>query len=150
MIIDVSNPSAGRDGDAIVKFVADQGGAGLATAEWLPGSHIVRAFNAIGAGNLAMDAHRPGEPVGVPIAGDDPKAVALAVSLIKKTGFEPVLIGGLAKGKYLVPGTPCRVNTRQLRFEKSLRVCPERACPAGNRIISAIHFSYRRASHPKP
>ena len=29
LIIDVSNPSAGRDGDAIVKFVADQGGAGL-------------------------------------------------------------------------------------------------------------------------
>jgi predicted dinucleotide-binding enzyme len=106
LIIDVSNPSAGRDGDAIVKFVADQGGAGLATAKLLPGAHIVRAFNAIGAGNLATDAHRSGEPVGVPIAGDDPKAIALATSLIKETGFEPVLIGGLAKGKYLVPGTP--------------------------------------------
>jgi 8-hydroxy-5-deazaflavin:NADPH oxidoreductase len=106
LIIDVSNPSAGRDGDAIVKFVADQGGAGLATAKLLPGARIVRAFNAIGAGSLATDAHRPGEPVGVPIAGDDPKAVALATSLIKETGFEPVLIGGLAKGKYLVPGTP--------------------------------------------
>ena len=106
LIIDVSNPSAGRDGDAIVKFVADQGGAGLATAKLLPGAHIVRAFNAIGAGSLATDARRPGEPVGVPIAGDDPKAIALATSLIKETGFEPVLIGGLAKGKYLVPGTP--------------------------------------------
>jgi predicted dinucleotide-binding enzyme len=106
LIIDVSNPSTGRDGDAIVKFVADQGGAGLATAKLLPGAHIVRAFNAIGAGSLATDAHRPGEPVGVPIAGDDPKAVALATSLIKETGFEPVLVGGLAKGKYLVPGTP--------------------------------------------
>ena len=80
--------------------------AGLATAKLLPGAHIVRAFNAIGAGSLATDAHRPGEPVGVPIAGDDPKAIALATSLIKETGFEPVLIGGLAKGKYLVPGTP--------------------------------------------
>jgi predicted dinucleotide-binding enzyme len=106
LIIDVSNPSAGRDGDAIVKFVADQGGAGLATAKLLPGAHIVRAFNAIGAGSLATDAHRPGGPGGVPIAGDDPKAVALAISLIKETGFEPVLVGGLAKGKYLVPGTP--------------------------------------------
>jgi len=26
--------------------------------------------------------------------------------LIKEIGFEPVLVGGLAKGKYLVPGTP--------------------------------------------
>jgi len=42
----------------------------------------------------------------VPIAGDDPDAIALATRLIKETGFEPVLVGGLAKGKYLVPGTP--------------------------------------------
>ena len=42
----------------------------------------------------------------MPIAGDDPKAVALATRLIKEIGFEPVFIGGLAKGKYLVPGTP--------------------------------------------
>ena len=106
LIIDVSNPVAGRDGDTIVKWVADQGGAGLATAKLLPGAHIVRGFNAIGFGALANDAHRPGEPVGVPIAGDDPKAIALATSLIRETGFEPVLVGGLAKGKYLVPGTP--------------------------------------------
>ena len=105
LIIDVSNPSAGRDGDAIVKFVADQGGAGLATAKLLPGAHIVRAFNAIGAGSLASDAHRPGEPVGVPIAGDDPQAITLATKLFKETRFEPVLIGGLAKGKYLVSGS---------------------------------------------
>ena len=26
--------------------------------------------------------------------------------LIKEIGFEPVLVGGLEKGKYLVPGTP--------------------------------------------
>jgi hypothetical protein len=26
--------------------------------------------------------------------------------LIKGSGFEPVLVGGLAMGKYLVPGTP--------------------------------------------
>jgi predicted dinucleotide-binding enzyme len=106
LIIDVSNPVARRDGDAIVKWADDQGGAGLATAKLLPGAHIVRAFNALGSGALANDAHRPGEPIGVPIAGDDPKAIALATSLIKETGFEPVLIGGLAKGKYLVPGTP--------------------------------------------
>jgi 8-hydroxy-5-deazaflavin:NADPH oxidoreductase len=66
----------------------------------------VRAFNAINFARLARDAHRPGEPVGVPIAGDDPNAVALATKLIKEIGFEPVLVGGLAMGKYLVPGTP--------------------------------------------
>jgi 8-hydroxy-5-deazaflavin:NADPH oxidoreductase len=106
LVLDVSNPIARRDGDAIVNWVAEQGGAGLATAKLLPGAHLVRGFNAINYTRLAADAHRPGEPVGVPIAGDDPNAVALATQLIKEIGFEPVLVGGLAMGKYLVPGTP--------------------------------------------
>ncbi len=55
---------------------------------------------------LSADAHRPGGPVGIPIAGDDPNAIAIASNLIRQIGYEPVLIGGLAKGKSLVPGTP--------------------------------------------
>ena len=104
--MDVSNPIARRDGDDLVKWVGEQGGAGLATAKLLPGAHLVRAFNAIGSGRLAALAHRAGEPAGVPIAGDDAKAIAVAESLIRGIGFEPVLVGGLAMGKYLVPGTP--------------------------------------------
>ena len=106
LVIDVSNPIPRRDGEDFVKSVNAQGGAGLATAKWLPGSHIVRAFNAIGSGRLADIAHRPGNPVGMPIAGDDPKAIAAAEALIREIGFEPVLVGGLAMGRHLVPGTP--------------------------------------------
>jgi predicted dinucleotide-binding enzyme len=106
LVMDVSNPIARRDGEAIVKWVGEQGGAGLATAALLPGARIVRAFNAIGAGRLAAIAHRAGERVGVPIAGDDAKAIGVAETLIRDIGFEPVLVGGLAMGKYLLPGTP--------------------------------------------
>jgi 8-hydroxy-5-deazaflavin:NADPH oxidoreductase len=106
LVIDVSNPIARRDGEDIVKWVGEQGGAGLATAKLLPGARLVRGFNAIGSGSLTAHAHQAPEPVGVPIAGDDANAVALATSLIKEIGFEPVLVGGLAMGKYLVPGTP--------------------------------------------
>ena len=106
LVLDVSNPIARRDGDDLAKWVEQQGGAGLATAKLLPGAHIVRAFNAIGSAKLSEDAHRPGEPVGVPIAGDDQNALAIASNLIREIGFEPVIIGGLAMGKYLVPGTP--------------------------------------------
>jgi 8-hydroxy-5-deazaflavin:NADPH oxidoreductase len=106
LVLDVSNPIQARDGADIVKWVAEQGGAGLATAKVLPGAKLVRGFNAIGAGKLTADAHRPGDPVGVPIAGDDPKAIAIASALAKEIGFEPVLVGGLPMGKYLVPGTP--------------------------------------------
>ena len=106
LVVDVSNPILQRDGAAIVNWVAEQGGAGLATAKLLSGAHLVRGFNAINYVRLAADAHRPGEPVGVPIAGDDPNAIALATRLIKEIGFEPVPVGGLSMGKYLVPGTP--------------------------------------------
>ena len=106
LVIDVSNPIARRDGAEIVKWVDEQGGPGLATAKFLPGAHIVRAFNAINYAKLAADAHRQGELVGVPIAGDDPHAIDIASGLIREIGFDPVVIGGLAMGKYLVPGTP--------------------------------------------
>jgi predicted dinucleotide-binding enzyme len=106
LVMDVSNPIARRDGEDLVRWVGERGGAGLATATLIPGARIVRAFNAIGAGRLAQLAHRPGDLIGVPIAGDDPKAIAVAEGLIREIGFEPVLVGGLAMGKHLVPGSP--------------------------------------------
>ena len=106
LVLDVSNPIPLRDGSTFVQGVADQGGPGLVTAKLLPGAHIVRAFNAISYRSLTPNAHRTGEPLGIPIAGDEEKAIALATRLIKEIGFEPVLVGGLAMGKYLVPGTP--------------------------------------------
>ena len=106
LVMDVSNPIAQRDGEELVKSVEQQGGAGLATAALLPGAHLVRAFNAIGFAQLPQLAHRQGDPAGVPIAGDDQNALAIASRLIKEIGFEPVVVGGLAMGKYLVPRTP--------------------------------------------
>jgi predicted dinucleotide-binding enzyme len=47
----------------------------------------------------------PGK-LGMPIAGDDAQAIAVASRLIRDVGYEPVLIGGLDMGKYLMPGTP--------------------------------------------
>ena len=66
---------------------------------------LVRAFNAISYARLPVS--RIGRTtVGVPIAGDDQKAIAVAEKLIREMGFEPVLVGGLAMGRHLVPGTP--------------------------------------------
>ena len=106
LVVDVSNPIARRDGEEYVKKINEQGGVGLFAAKMFPGVHLVRGFNAIGSGGLEKNAHRSGEPLGVPIASDDPKAVELATRLIKDIGFEAVLVGGMSKGKYLVPGTP--------------------------------------------
>jgi predicted dinucleotide-binding enzyme len=103
VVIDTSNPIPGRDGD--IATWARNKGAGLATAELLPGARIVRAFNAIGYMRMAEAAQRP-ERAGMPMAGDDAKANEIASVLVRQIGYEPVVIGPLAMGKHLIPGTP--------------------------------------------
>jgi predicted dinucleotide-binding enzyme len=103
VIIDACNPFPSRDGD--VGVWAQEKGAGLASAELLPGARIVRAFNAVGYSRLPDAAsHQP--RYGMPIAGDDAKAIEIASGLIRDVGYEPVLVGGLAMGRHLVPRTP--------------------------------------------
>ena len=103
LILDASNPIPARDGEIATK--AREMGTGQYTAQLLPGAHIVRAFNAIGYMKLPADANRAGERIGVPMAGDDATALALASDLVREIGFDPVVIGGTAAGKYLIPGT---------------------------------------------
>ena len=103
VVIDTCNPFPKRDGE--IADWAREKGAGLASAELLPGARIVRAFNAIGSARMGSAYQEPGV-VGMPIAGDDAEAVEVASGLIREIGYEPVLIGGLAMGKHLIPGTP--------------------------------------------
>jgi predicted dinucleotide-binding enzyme len=102
VVIDTCNPFPGRDGE--IAEWARKKGAGLASAELLPGARLVRAFNAIGAARMGSAHEEPGR-VGMPIAGDDAQAIAMASRLIRDIGYEPVLIGGLVMGKHLMPGT---------------------------------------------
>jgi len=103
VVIDTCNPIVNRDGE--IATWAREKGAGLASAELLPGARIVRAFNAIGSTRMGTAHQQPGA-IGMPIAGDDAEAIAIASRLIRDIGYEPVVIGGLALGKHLVPGTP--------------------------------------------
>jgi len=103
VVLDACNPFPNRDGDIANRARAQ--GAGRVSAELLPGARIVRAFNAVGAARMGQAHELPGK-IGMPIAGDDKEAIEAASRLIREIGYEPVLIGGLDKGKYLMPGTP--------------------------------------------
>jgi predicted dinucleotide-binding enzyme len=103
IVIDTCNPFLERDGET-GKW-AQEKGAGVASAELLPGARIVRAFNAVGAARMA-EAHKTPGRYGMPIAGDDAKAIAIASGLIRDVGYEPVLVGGLEMGRHLVPRQP--------------------------------------------
>lgn len=103
VVIDACNPFPRRDGEIAER--AREKGAGLMSAELLPGARIVRAFNAVGADRMGRAHEEPGR-IGMPIAGDDEEAVHIASTVIREIGYEPVRIGGLEMGRYLMPGTP--------------------------------------------
>jgi len=110
IVLDTCNPYPERDGD--MANAARVKGTGVADPEFLPGTRLVRAFNAIYADNLPLEAHRKPPLVGIPLAGDAPEALKVAQRLVTDAGFEPVVVGGLARAREFDVGTP--VYTRLL------------------------------------
>jgi hypothetical protein len=71
-----------------------------------PGARWVKAFNTVYFKVLEREAHRNGDRVGIPLASDDPRALDIAADLVRDAGFEPVVVGPLARGKEFEPDTP--------------------------------------------
>ena len=116
IVLDAGNPNVRRDGAIAEAAVAK--GAGLATAELLPGARIVRAFNQLNNKVFLSEAHRAGERLAVPIAGDDKEALTVASRLVTDAGFEPVVVGPLAAGKSFDSSQPIflkAMTARELR-----------------------------------
>jgi hypothetical protein len=104
IVLDTGNPYPERDGAMAEE--ARRKGTGVASAEFLPGTRLVRAFNAINSGDLKSQAHRKGDRVAIPLAGDDAEALAVAQRLVQDAGFEPVVVGPLSRAKEFDVGTP--------------------------------------------
>ena len=117
VVLETGNPFPGRDGD-MARSVR-QKGTGVASAEFLPGVLLVRAFNTIPYYDLRSEAHRSGDRVAVPLAGDDEGALNIASSLVKDAGFEPVIIGPLSRAQEFDVGTS--VFARALTAEELRR-----------------------------
>jgi 8-hydroxy-5-deazaflavin:NADPH oxidoreductase len=104
IVLDAGNAVPSRDGE--ISKEAQELGIGLTSAKYLPKARIVRAFNTLSYLVLANNAHRAGERMAIPIAGDDKEAVALAAKLIQDAGFDPVIIGSLQSAKLFAQGGP--------------------------------------------
>lgn len=103
IVLETGNPYPQRDGDMALE--ARRKGTGAASAEFLPGVRLVRAFNAINSDDLAGEAHRRGGLYAIPLAGDDREALETAQWLVRAAGFEPVIVGGLARARDFDVGT---------------------------------------------
>lgn len=107
-VIDLTNPYPDRDGPMAEQ--ARKEGTGVADPKYLPGAHLVRAFNSIIYTNLSKLAHRSGDLAAIPIAGDDERAVAVTGQLVRDAGFEPVVVGPLSSARLFDVDTPVYVK----------------------------------------
>lgn len=104
IVLDAGNAVPARDGE--IAKEAREIGIGAASAKYLPKARIVRAFNTINYKVLGQQAHRSGERMAIPIAGDDKEAIAIASRLVRDAGFDPVVIGALESAKLFAQGGP--------------------------------------------
>lgn len=85
--------------------------AGLPESRWVErklGRPVIKAFNNIYAKHL-LDLGRPaGSPtrIALPVAGDNPAAKSIVMSLIEQLGFDAVDAGGLDDSWRQQPATP--------------------------------------------
>jgi hypothetical protein len=116
VVLDTCNPIENRDGPMAAEMRAK--GTGVASAELLPGVRLVRAFNCVGWNSMRTEAHRAGEKLAIPLAADDPAGLKVAIGLVQDAGFEPVVVGGLARAREFDVGTPIfgkSVTAKELR-----------------------------------
>jgi predicted dinucleotide-binding enzyme len=104
IVLDTSNPVANRDGPMAEE--AKRKGSGIASAELLPGTRLVRAFNCIPAASLANEPNRQPDRIAIPLAGDDAEALEMAQRLVDAAGFDSVVIGGLEDARLFDLGEP--------------------------------------------
>lgn len=110
VVLDANNPIARRDG-AVAQQVVDGGqGSATWTAAQLPEVRVVKAFNTVYFKVMLAQGGRPErgrpEPVGVPLAGDDAEALAIAAKLVSEAGMAPVIVGDASTSARFDPGTP--------------------------------------------
>jgi hypothetical protein len=110
IVVDANNYYSRRDGD--IEPISDKKiTSSRWTADVLPGSTVIKAFNTIVAQHLA-DLGRPaGDPdrLALPVAGDDADAKRLVMSLVDQLGFDPIDAGGLDDSWRQQPDTPVYV-----------------------------------------
>lgn len=100
VVLSASNPFSGRDAE--IGRDALQQGVATADRQYLPGVHLVRAFNAISY--TAMKS-QSGKNKAIPTFADDVEAREMGARLVRDAGFIPLLLP-LARANEGLPGGP--------------------------------------------
>jgi len=111
IVIDTNNYYPQRDGH-IPELEDDSTTVAERLQKVLPTSHVVKAFNHIGARELTSQSLPAGSPErrALIVAGDDAGARERVAALIDQFGFDPIDIGELAEGWRAQRDTPAYVK----------------------------------------
>jgi len=104
VVIDTGNAYEKRDGQAAHDATGHTGGSATWAAGFFPQARWVKGFNTVYFKVLDSEAHREGDRVGIPLTSDDKDAMDLVAGLVRDAGFDPVIVGALARGKEFEPG----------------------------------------------
>jgi len=113
VVIDCMNP-LGMVNGALGLMVGHTTSGGEIVAGWLPGAHVVKTLNQVGAEIMARNDHLSHRPVQF-VAGDEPQAKQMAMALLIDLGFEPLDAGDLTRARLLKPLAMVWINQAILR-----------------------------------
>jgi predicted dinucleotide-binding enzyme len=121
IVIETNNYYPSRDGQ-IAELDQNTATSTELQQKHLPKSHVVKAFNHIGAADLTGHSQVRGSANrrALAIAGDDAQAKATVTELIDKFGFDTIDVGSAADSWRIQPGTPGygpRRNAEELRAD---------------------------------
>jgi predicted dinucleotide-binding enzyme len=100
IVVDANNYYPDRDGH-VPELDEDRTTSSEMLQRELPNACVVKAFNTILWDRLRDhgDSEKPSRrPIGIPVAGDDPRAKHTVTRLVESLGFEPLDTGSLAEG----------------------------------------------------
>ena len=97
VVIDATNPLDFSDG---TPRLATPEASGVIVQRWLPGAHVVKAFNTVGA-PLMVDPDLDGGPPTMFIAGESEEAKATVTDVLDAFGWETIDLGGIETSRYL-------------------------------------------------
>ncbi len=101
LVIDATNPLRfGAHGPELALGHTDSGGEQV--QRWLPGAHVVKAFNIIGNQHMISPSFPGGKP-DMFIAGDSSEAKQQVAQICQDFGWDVVDLGGIVSSRYLEP-----------------------------------------------
>jgi hypothetical protein len=113
VVIDCMNP-LGMVNGALGLTIGHSGSGGETVAGWLPGAHVVKTLNQVGAEIMVKNDHLPHRPV-MFMAGNDDGAKARVATLLTELGFEPLDAGDITKSRLLEPFAMVWINQALFR-----------------------------------